>query len=322
MHRRIRRELGIPGGQGKRYSWGYGACPDLEDHAQVSSSCRPSTSSDGADECFQLIPEQSTAAMIVHHPEAKYYAVRGAERAIGPRRPLREALLSDSLDPALDRRVRRRDGHDAVHARACSSISATTSSTLRAPDLVREFTRVREGRRRGARDQHASARTGSSSRSTGSQTQVQRVNRAAARARARSRPATDALVAGAVGPLGVRLEPYGPTSRGRSARDLPRADGRRSRKAAPTSSSSRRSPISTRSSRRFARRATVDPSMPIIAQMTIGADGLTPYGATPEDVARALDAAGRRRHRTQLLGRAADDSRGDREDGAAHATRS
>ena len=35
MHRTIRHELGVPAGQGKRYSWGYGACPDLEDHAQL-----------------------------------------------------------------------------------------------------------------------------------------------------------------------------------------------------------------------------------------------------------------------------------------------
>ena len=42
------------------------------------------------------------------------------------------------------------------------------------------------------------------------------------------------LVAGAVGPLGVRLEPYGPTSQRRGARDLPRADGRARRRAAST----------------------------------------------------------------------------------------
>src|SRR4029079_17195756 len=35
LHRRIRRELGLPPGRGKRYSWGYGACPDLDDHATV-----------------------------------------------------------------------------------------------------------------------------------------------------------------------------------------------------------------------------------------------------------------------------------------------
>jgi 5-methyltetrahydrofolate--homocysteine methyltransferase len=78
MHRRIRRELGISGAQGKRYSWGYGACPDLDDHAQVFKLL-PVGEALGMTltSAFQLVPEQSTAALIVHHPEAKYYAVRG-----------------------------------------------------------------------------------------------------------------------------------------------------------------------------------------------------------------------------------------------------
>jgi 5-methyltetrahydrofolate--homocysteine methyltransferase len=77
MHRRIRHDLGVPGGQGKRYSWGYGACPDLEDHAQLFKIL-PAEQSLGMQltSAFQLIPEQSTVAIIVHHPQAKYYAVR------------------------------------------------------------------------------------------------------------------------------------------------------------------------------------------------------------------------------------------------------
>jgi 5-methyltetrahydrofolate--homocysteine methyltransferase len=77
MHRRIRHELGIPAGRGKRYSWGYGACPDLEDHATVFKLL-PAERELAMEltSAFQLVPEQSTAAIIVHHPEAKYYAVR------------------------------------------------------------------------------------------------------------------------------------------------------------------------------------------------------------------------------------------------------
>ncbi|MEO8563102.1 MAG: methionine synthase [bacterium] len=82
MHRRIRRELGIPGGRGKRYSWGYGACPDLEDHGTLFKIL-PAEEALGMEltSAFQLMPEQSTAAIIVHHPQAKYYAVRTAEGA-------------------------------------------------------------------------------------------------------------------------------------------------------------------------------------------------------------------------------------------------
>jgi 5-methyltetrahydrofolate--homocysteine methyltransferase len=79
MHRHARRELGLPRGQGKRYSWGYPACPDLEDHAELFKIL-PAAEALGMQlsTAYQLIPEQSTAAIIVHHPAAKYYAVRGA----------------------------------------------------------------------------------------------------------------------------------------------------------------------------------------------------------------------------------------------------
>ncbi len=82
LHRHIRRELGIPGGRGKRYSWGYGACPDLEDHDLVFRLL-PAERDLGMTltSARQLVPEQSTAAIIVHHPEAKYYAVRTAAGA-------------------------------------------------------------------------------------------------------------------------------------------------------------------------------------------------------------------------------------------------
>ncbi|MCC6927881.1 MAG: methionine synthase [Gemmatimonadaceae bacterium] len=77
LHRRIRAELGVPAGRGKRYSWGYGACPDLDDHDVVFRLLPVDALGMSLTSARQLIPEQSTAALIVHHPEAKYYAVRG-----------------------------------------------------------------------------------------------------------------------------------------------------------------------------------------------------------------------------------------------------
>ena len=75
LHKHIRRELGVPEGQGKRYSWGYPAVPDLEDHRKVFDLL-PAEKELGMSltSAFQLVPEQSTAAMIVHHPQAKYYS--------------------------------------------------------------------------------------------------------------------------------------------------------------------------------------------------------------------------------------------------------
>jgi 5-methyltetrahydrofolate--homocysteine methyltransferase len=78
LHRKLRHDLGVPAGRGKRYSWGYGACPDLDDHEQVFKLL-PAEGELGMQltSAHQLVPEQSTAAIIVHHPQAKYYAVRG-----------------------------------------------------------------------------------------------------------------------------------------------------------------------------------------------------------------------------------------------------
>jgi 5-methyltetrahydrofolate--homocysteine methyltransferase len=76
LHRHIRRELGLPDGQGKRYSWGYPAIPDLADHRKVFDLL-PAESELGMSltAAYQLVPEQSTAAIIVHHPQARYFSV-------------------------------------------------------------------------------------------------------------------------------------------------------------------------------------------------------------------------------------------------------
>ncbi len=77
VHQHIRRELNIAPEQGRRYSWGYPACPDLSQHALVFKLL-PQTSELGISltSAFQLVPEQSTAAIIAHHPEAKYYSMK------------------------------------------------------------------------------------------------------------------------------------------------------------------------------------------------------------------------------------------------------
>jgi 5-methyltetrahydrofolate--homocysteine methyltransferase len=76
VNRHINRELGIPVNRGKRYSWGYPACPELEDHVTLFRLL-PAEEKLGMTltSAYQLVPEQSTAAIIVHHPDAKYYSV-------------------------------------------------------------------------------------------------------------------------------------------------------------------------------------------------------------------------------------------------------
>jgi 5-methyltetrahydrofolate--homocysteine methyltransferase len=92
LHQYIRRELGLEPDQGKRYSWGYPAIPELEDHQKVFELL-PVVSALGMSltAAFQLVPEQSTAAMIVHHPAAKYFSV-GVSRI--------EQLMGNGLFPS------------------------------------------------------------------------------------------------------------------------------------------------------------------------------------------------------------------------------
>jgi 5-methyltetrahydrofolate--homocysteine methyltransferase len=78
----INKGMNIPGGQGKRYSWGYPACPDLQDHEIVLKLLPQAVSALGLTltPSYQWVPEQSTAAIVVHHPDAKYYSVGAADR--------------------------------------------------------------------------------------------------------------------------------------------------------------------------------------------------------------------------------------------------
>jgi 5-methyltetrahydrofolate--homocysteine methyltransferase len=88
-HRRVRQELGIEGDdgpsvqdwfrqgyRGSRYSFGYAACPDLEDQTQLFQLVDPRRIDVELTDEFMLHPEQSTSALIVHHPEAKYFNAR------------------------------------------------------------------------------------------------------------------------------------------------------------------------------------------------------------------------------------------------------
>jgi 5-methyltetrahydrofolate--homocysteine methyltransferase len=76
LHNHIRKELNLAPDQGKRYSWGYPAIPELEDHTKVFKLL-PAEAELGMHltSAYQLVPEQSTAAIILHHPQAKYFNI-------------------------------------------------------------------------------------------------------------------------------------------------------------------------------------------------------------------------------------------------------
>ncbi len=88
LHKQIRLELGIAEGeghslrdvrmnryQGARYSFGYPACPDLAMNRELFALLRPEEYGITLSETFQMHPEQTTSALVVHHPQALYFAI-------------------------------------------------------------------------------------------------------------------------------------------------------------------------------------------------------------------------------------------------------
>jgi 5-methyltetrahydrofolate--homocysteine methyltransferase len=87
-HKRMRQELGFAsedaptiremfqqGYRGSRYSFGYPACPDLEQRSKIVELLDPQRIGVTLSENYMLVPEQSTDAIVVHHPQAKYFDV-------------------------------------------------------------------------------------------------------------------------------------------------------------------------------------------------------------------------------------------------------
>jgi 5-methyltetrahydrofolate--homocysteine methyltransferase len=74
VNQRIKSELNLEKG-GLRYSWGFPSCPDVAQHHLVWKLLKPEESGMTLTESGQIIPEQSTAAIVIHHPEAKYFVL-------------------------------------------------------------------------------------------------------------------------------------------------------------------------------------------------------------------------------------------------------
>jgi 5-methyltetrahydrofolate--homocysteine methyltransferase len=76
-HAKIRAELKLDAERGKRYSFGYSACPDLADQAKLFKLLSPESAIGVTlTSAYQLVPEASTSALVVHHPQAVYYLVK------------------------------------------------------------------------------------------------------------------------------------------------------------------------------------------------------------------------------------------------------
>src|SRR3954454_15716869 len=85
VHERVRTELGLGPDQGRRYSWGYPACPDQEQHVPVFRMLGAESIGLSLSHGWAVEPEQSTVAIVAHHPQATYFGMKSGR--IPPDRP-------------------------------------------------------------------------------------------------------------------------------------------------------------------------------------------------------------------------------------------
>jgi 5-methyltetrahydrofolate--homocysteine methyltransferase len=100
LHARVRSDLGIPADQGRRWSWGYPACPDQSEHTKVFrllGAERIGLSLSGG---HAVEPEQSTVAIVAHHPQAVYFGMKSGFLPKTDRQARDELIAGTERDPA------------------------------------------------------------------------------------------------------------------------------------------------------------------------------------------------------------------------------
>ena len=116
LHAEVRRDLGIELDQGRRYSWGYPACPDQSEHEKVDRLLGFSEIGIRLSGGHALEPEQSTAAIVAHHPQAVYFGMKSGF-VPAEKKQRRADRRHRSRRRAAARRRPRRRRHDRVRER-------------------------------------------------------------------------------------------------------------------------------------------------------------------------------------------------------------
>ena len=91
LHQNVRSSLGIGAGQGRRYSWGYPACPDQSEHEKVFRLLGAERIGLSLSDAFAVSPEQSTVAIVTHHPQAVYF---GMKSGFVPKDPVDDEVIA------------------------------------------------------------------------------------------------------------------------------------------------------------------------------------------------------------------------------------
>ncbi|MEA2126453.1 MAG: 5-methyltetrahydrofolate--homocysteine methyltransferase, partial [Solirubrobacteraceae bacterium] len=99
LHSEVRRELGIEPAQGRRWSWGYPACPEQSEHVKVFELLDAGQIGVSLSDGYAVEPEQSTVAIVSHHPQAVYFGMKSGRL---PKETSPDQIIADP---------RRRTGH-------------------------------------------------------------------------------------------------------------------------------------------------------------------------------------------------------------------
>jgi 5-methyltetrahydrofolate--homocysteine methyltransferase len=99
LHSRVRSDLGIDARQGRRYSWGYPACPEQSEHEKVFDLLDAPSIGLRLSGGFAVEPEQSTLAIVAHHPQAVYFGMKSGMLPKTDRQAADELIAGTERDP-------------------------------------------------------------------------------------------------------------------------------------------------------------------------------------------------------------------------------
>jgi 5-methyltetrahydrofolate--homocysteine methyltransferase len=100
LHARVRSDLGIEPAQGRRYSWGYPACPEQSEHEKVFRLLGAPSIGLRLSGGYAVEPEQSTLAIIAHHPQAVYFGMKSGFLPKTDKQASDELIAGTEKDPA------------------------------------------------------------------------------------------------------------------------------------------------------------------------------------------------------------------------------
>ncbi|MBV9715081.1 MAG: homocysteine S-methyltransferase family protein [Solirubrobacterales bacterium] len=101
LHARVRRELGLGPAQGRRFSWGYPACPEQSEHEKVFRLLDAPAIGLRLSGGYAVEPEQSTLAIVAHHPQAVYFGMKSGFLPKTERQASDELIAGTERDPAM-----------------------------------------------------------------------------------------------------------------------------------------------------------------------------------------------------------------------------